>query len=51
MNASSLLGLFTATVSWIPMRTYTPTELGETLDPEHKMTSRTALTERHIPLH
>jgi hypothetical protein len=51
MNATSPRGLFAATVTWIPMRTYPPAELGETLDPEHKMASRAALTEQHIPLH
>jgi hypothetical protein len=49
MNQTSLLGLFVATVSWIPIRNYTSAERGEGLDP--KMVLRTALIEPFLPLH
>jgi hypothetical protein len=49
MNSTSLLGLFVATVSWIPIQTDPTVE--RTKVPDHNMTSRTAHTELHIPLH
>jgi hypothetical protein len=49
MNQTSLLGLFVATVTWIPIRNHTSVERGEVLD--HKMASRTAPTALYIPLH
>jgi ATP-dependent DNA ligase len=41
MNQASLLGLFGATVTWIPIRNRTSAERGEVRG--HKMASRTAL--------
>jgi hypothetical protein len=49
MNSTSLLGLFVATVTWIPIQTHLIVERSEVLD--HKITSRTAHTELYIPLH
>jgi hypothetical protein len=49
MNQTSLLGLFVATVTWIPLRTRTSAEQGEVRD--HKMASRKAPIELYIPLH
>jgi hypothetical protein len=49
MNQTSLLGLFVATVTWIPIRDNTSAERGEVRD--HKTASLTASTEQHIPLH
>jgi hypothetical protein len=49
MNQPSLLGLFVATVAWIPIRGHTSAERGEVRD--YKMASRTAPTELYIPLH
>jgi hypothetical protein len=49
MNSTSLLGLFVATVTWIPIRNHPIAERSEVL--ENKMTSRTAHTELYIPLH
>jgi hypothetical protein len=48
MNHTSFLGVFVATVTWIPIRNYTSAERGEVRD--HKA-SRTAPTELYIPLH
>jgi hypothetical protein len=49
MNQTSLLGLFVATVTWIPIRTHASAERGQVR--HHKMASRTAPTELYIPLH
>ena len=49
MNQTSHLGLFVATVTWIPIRNHTSAERGEVRG--HKMASRTAPTELYIPLH
>jgi hypothetical protein len=49
MNQTSLLGLFVATVAWIPIRSHASAERGEGLG--HKTASRTAPTELYIPLH
>jgi hypothetical protein len=49
MNRTSLLGLFVATVTWIPIRNVPSAVRGKVLD--HKMPSRTAPTELYIPLH
>jgi hypothetical protein len=49
MNQTSLLGLFVATVTWIPIRNVPSAVRGEVLN--HRMPSRTATTELYIPLH
>jgi hypothetical protein len=49
MNSTSLLSLFVATVTWIPIRTHPIAGRSEILD--HKITPRTVHTELYIPLH
>jgi hypothetical protein len=49
MNQTSHLGLFVATVTWIPIANHTSAERGVVR--EHRMASPTAPTELYIPLH
>jgi hypothetical protein len=49
MNQTLRLGLFVATVTWIPIRNNISAERHE--GPVHKTASRTAPTEMYIPLH
>jgi hypothetical protein len=49
MNQSPLLGLFVATISWIPVRNVPSAVRSEVRN--YKTPSRTAPTELFIPLH